>query len=120
MNSRSLTIETIADGTSEAAISPSNLLTMKSKVAMPPPGSFGAPDLYRRKIWRRIQHIANEVWSRWWKEFLTSLRARSKWSKSRRNLKIGDIALLKTEVNDRNHWPMARIISCESDRNGMV
>ena len=39
------TIEHIADGTSEAAISPSNLLTMKSKVVMPPPGSFGTPDL---------------------------------------------------------------------------
>ena len=75
MNSRSLTIETIADGTSEAAISPSNLLTMKSKVVMPPPGPFGTPDLYRRKRWRRIQHIANEVWKRWWKEFLTSRRA---------------------------------------------
>ena len=35
VNSRQLTIETIADGTSEAAISPSNLLTMKSKVLMP-------------------------------------------------------------------------------------
>ena len=34
VNSRPLAIETIADGTSEAAISPSNLLTMKLKVVM--------------------------------------------------------------------------------------
>ena len=61
VNSRPLTIETIADGTSEAAISPSNLLTMKSKVVMPPPGSLGTPDLYSRR-WRRIQHTANEFW----------------------------------------------------------
>ena len=74
VNSRSLTIETIADGTSEAAISPSNLLTMKSKVVMPPPGSFETLDFYRRKRWRRIQHIENEFWSRWWKEFLTSYK----------------------------------------------
>ena len=28
--------------------------------------------------------------------------------------------LLKTEVNDRNHWPMVTVISCEADKNGMV
>ena len=54
------------------------------------------------------------------KEFLTSLQARSKWSKSRRNVTVGDIVLLKTEVNDRSHWPIARDISCETGNNGMV
>ena len=54
VNSRPLTIETIADSTSEAAISLSNLLTRKSKVVIQPPGSFGTPDLYSRRKWRRI------------------------------------------------------------------
>ena len=120
MNSRPLTIETIADGTNETAIPPSNLLTMKSKVVMPHPGSFWTPDLYSRRRWRKIQHIANKFWSRWRKEFLTSLQARSKWSKSRRNVTVGDIVLLKTEFDDTNYWPMARVISCETDNNGMV
>ena len=115
VNSRPLTIETITDGTSEAAFSPSNLLTMKSKVVMPPPWSFGAIDLYSRR-WRRIQNIANVFWSRWKMEFLTSLQTRSKWSKSRRHLTVGDIVLLKTEVDDQNHWLMASVISCETDK----
>ena len=70
-NSRPLTIETIADGASEATISPSNLLVIRLKVVMPCPGSFGIPDIYNRSRWKRIQHIANEFWSRWRKEFLT-------------------------------------------------
>ena len=119
VNSRPLTIETIADATSEAAASPSNLLTMKSEVVIPPPGSFGTPDLYSKRRWRRIQHFANQFWSRWRKEFLTSLQTRSKWSKSRRNLTIANIVLLKTEVDDRNHWPMAKVISCETDKKCM-
>ena len=106
--------------TSEAAISPSDLLTMKSKVVMPPPGSFGTVDLYSKRRWRGIQHITNEFWSWWRKKFLTSLQIQSKWSKSRRKLTVSDIVLLKTEVDDRNHWPMARVISCEMDKNGMV
>ena len=28
--------------------------------------------------------------------------------------------LLKPEVNDRNQWPMARVISYETDKNGML
>ena len=96
VSSRPLTIETIADGTNEDAISHSDLLTMKSKVGMPSPGSFGTPDHYSRRRWRRTQHIVNKFWSRWRKKFPTSLQVRSKWSKSRRNLTVGDIVLLKT------------------------
>ena len=37
MNSRPLTVELLRDGNSLNPISPSNSLTMKSKVVMPPP-----------------------------------------------------------------------------------
>ena len=49
-------------------------------------------------------------------EFLSSLKTQSKWRKSRRNLTVGDIVLLKREVDDQNHWPMAKVISCETDQ----
>ena len=58
------TEKTINDVNSEVAISPSHILTIKSKVVMPPPGVLGKPDLYCRRRWRRIQHISNEFWSR--------------------------------------------------------
>ena len=64
INSRPLVVETISDANSEVAISPSHLLTMKSKVVMPPPGVFLTPDLYCKKRWRRVQHISNEFWNR--------------------------------------------------------
>ena len=37
VNSRPMVVETITDVNSEVAISPSHILTMKSKVVMPPP-----------------------------------------------------------------------------------
>ena len=46
MNSRPLRVETISDVTSPLALSPSNLLTMKSNVVIPPPGRFESPNLY--------------------------------------------------------------------------
>ena len=62
LNSQPLTVETISNPTSDLPLAPSNILTMKSKVVMPPPGDFSRPDLYRWKRWRYVQHIGNEFW----------------------------------------------------------
>ena len=79
LNSRPLTVEALNDLTSLQPLSPANILIMKSKVVSPPPGEFSKPDIYSRKRWRRIQHIANEFWSLWKKEYLQSLQERQKW-----------------------------------------
>ena len=44
VNSHPLTTETINDVTSLIPLSPINLLTIKSKIVMPPPGIFVSPD----------------------------------------------------------------------------
>lgn len=94
VNSRPLTVTTLSDPESLMPISPSNLLTTKTRVIAPPPGAFDAVDVYSRRRWRRIQHITNEFWSRWRKELLATLQEKSKWWKSRRNFRVGDIVLL--------------------------
>ena len=117
LNSRHLTVEMINDPSSFQPLAPANILTMKSKVVMPPPGKLLRPDLYRRR-WSRVQHIANEFWSRWRKEYLQSLQERQKWNTRRRNFVIGDIVLLKTMDVSRNKWPMAKVAATKSDQNG--
>ena len=52
VNSRPLTVDTLGDVQSEQPICPSNILTMKSKVVLPPPGHFVKADEYSRKRWR--------------------------------------------------------------------
>ena len=121
INSRPLTTETLSDGTSPKPICPSNLLTMKSSVVMPPPGEFTRCDLYSRRRWRRVQHIANEFWSRWRKEFLATLQIRKCWAKKRRNFSVGDIVLLKEDqYKIRNQWPLAKVIEARKDKHGLV
>ena len=70
----------INDVTSLVPPSPINLLTMKSRVVMPPPGVFTSAEIYCRKHWRRVQHLSNEFWSRWRKEVLLTLQNRQKWN----------------------------------------
>ena len=72
-NSWPLAVEMINDPSSFQPLSLANILTIKSKVVMPPPGKFQRPDLYCRRQWRRVQHIASEFWScrrkKYWQSF---------------------------------------------------
>ena len=117
VNSHPLTTETINDVTSLIPLSPMNLLTIKSKIVMPPPGIFVSPDKYCRKHWRR--DICNEFWNRWRKEVLLSLQSRTKWNIPTRNCKVGGIVLLKNETK-RNQCPMAKIVATNKDDKGYV
>ena len=74
-NSIPLVVETINDVNSQAALLPSHILTMKSKVVMTQPSVFRTPDLNCRKRWRWVQHNSNEFQSRWRKEFLANLQS---------------------------------------------
>ena len=118
-NSMPLVVETINDVNSKVAVSPSHLLTMKSKVVMPPPGEFGKPGLYCRRRWRRVQHVCNEFRNRWCKEFLATLQERQKWFVSRRNFYIGGVALLKEDANP-NEWKLAKVINVYPDEKRHV
>ena len=109
INSRPLTTDTITSPVSPEALTPNHLLTMKTKVILPPPGTFQAADQYSRKQWRRVQHLTNEFWTRWRKEFLHSLQERQKWVRPRRNLEVGDVVIIKDNDAPRNQWQLARV-----------
>ena len=61
INSRPPTVETLSDVNSQIPLSPSNLVTQKTSVVLPPRGNFDRPDLYSRSRWRRIQHISRGI-----------------------------------------------------------
>lgn len=109
VNSRPLALNDMSSTDSPQPLTPNHLLTMKTKVLMPPPGIFLREDLYLRKRWRRVQHLANLFWERWRKEFLQGLQLRKKWTKPQRNLQKGDIVMLKDENVPRNSWRLARV-----------
>ena len=119
VNSRPLDVQNINDPDIET-ITPNHLLTLKSKVVLPPPGVFQRDDLYCRRRWRVIQHLANEFWNRWRKGYLLNLHTREKWTRERRNFQVGDIVLLKEEHVVRNLWPMARVTEVFPSQDGLV
>ena len=107
VNSRPLTTTNLHDPLSPEPLTPNHILTMKTAVALPPPAKFVKEDLYVRKRWRWVQYLAEQFWGRWRKEYLSSLSSRAKWSTTRRNIKVGDVVLVKDEDTPRMKWPMA-------------
>jgi len=53
-------VDNLSDPLSPFPLTPNHLLTMKSKTGLPPASVFEKPDLYCRRRWRRVQHIADE------------------------------------------------------------
>ena len=119
VNSRPLSVDTLNDETMEP-LSPNSLLTMKTKVVLPPPGVFQRDDVYCRRRWRAVQYLANEFWSRWRKEYLLNLQQRQKWNSVHPNLCVGDVVLLVDDDVKRNRWPMGRIVEVFPSEDGLV
>ena len=121
VNSRPLTTDSLNNPTSRNPLTPNHLLTMKTKVLLPPPFVFQAPDKNRRKHWRRVQHLPNEFWIRWKKEYLLNLQQGQKWNKPRRNAYVDDIVFIKDDENlPRNLWQLARVTEAYQSADGHV
>ena len=73
INSRTLTVPS-SDLRDLDPLTPSQLLTMKSKIVMPPPGNFQKADVYLRRRWKRVQYLSKVFWSRCRKEYIQTLQ----------------------------------------------
>lgn len=120
MNSRPLTVDNLNDPDSPEPLTPNHLLTMKSTAALPPPGRFIKEDMYARKRWRRVQYLAEQFWSRWRREYICNIAIRQRWHTPRRNLKVGDIVMERTEDQPRNEWKLAKVVETVTDKDGLV
>ena len=68
------------------------------------------------------QALADMIWWRWLKEYmyLPTLTMCSKWNKVKRNLKEGDLVLLKSDDVPRSHWPLGPILKTFPRSDGRV
>ena len=116
-NSRPLTkvSDDISDGT---AITPNHLLLLRDCPTLAP-GIFHESDVYKR-MWRCVQHIANEFWKKWLRHYLPELQCRRKWTHKTRNVVVGDLVLVAHENTPRGVWPMGIVQSVQTSTDGLV
>lgn len=120
VNCRPLTVSEIDNPYSLEPLTPNHILTGNTSSPLPPPGEFLKEDIYIRKRWRRVQFLMEQFWSRWRREYLAQITLRQKWHGVRRNIKEGDIVLVKDVDLPRNQWPLGGVIESNPDEDGLV
>ena len=118
VNSRPLT--PVSDDPNDyEALTPNHFLIRRASPNSPP-GLFEEREIHSRKRWRMAQALADMIWRRWCKEYSPTLAVRSKWNKEQRNLKEGDLILVKSDDTQRSHWPLGRILKTSPGSDGRV
>ena len=122
VNSRPLTCVSLTPSESSEPhpISPMQLLTLKSSVVLPPPGTFLREDVYSRRRWRRVQALADQFWRRWRADFLPTLQQRRRWTRAEPNVRVGDVALIMDDDAPRSQWPLGRVVETHESADGLV
>ena len=120
MNSRPLLPMTSHSQDGLATLTASHFLLFKSPSAYPEdPRLPDRPHLLRK--WNQCQAMVRHFWSRWTREYLNSLQARTKWQTERPNLEPEDIVILRPEKSIFScHWPLGRIVKVFPGKDNLV
>uniref|UniRef100_A0A1Y1N7Y6 Integrase catalytic domain-containing protein n=2 Tax=Photinus pyralis TaxID=7054 RepID=A0A1Y1N7Y6_PHOPY len=90
-----------------------------------PPATIPEPSLAdisvnRLSRWQLIRQQYEHFWQRWSHEYLHEFQTRSKWQTREPQVKIGDLAVLKNELQPPSKWVLARIIDVHPGQDGVV
>lgn len=106
------------DPDSPHLLTPSMLLTMKTSPDVEPFPPLGTKDALK-SAWKNVQVMAEDFWRRWKTEYLHQLQKREKWHEQSRNIKTGDVVLVKDET-PRNEWPVGVVRRTFESQDGLV
>ena len=120
MNSRPLLPLTSHSQDGLVTLTASHFLLFRSPSAYPEdPRIPDRPDLLKK--WNQCQAMVHHFWTRWSKEYLNSLQARTKWQTAKPNLQPEDIVILRPERKIFScHWPLGRIIQVFPGQDNLV
>ena len=99
--------------------SPAMLLNLRESHEGPSDINEDDVNEYGRRRWRRVQALANCFWKSWKRDYISQLQARNKWRTPQRNLRVGDVVLIK-EQSPRSSWPMAVVEQVHPSSDGLV
>ena len=120
LNSRPLIPLTSHDPDGVEALTASHFLTNKAPTICPDdPTPLTERQLLQK--WNICQGVVQQVWSRWHKEYLNTLQARTKWQHGSPNLKVEDIVAIRPGGKIIPcHWPLGRVVQLIPGSDGRV
>lgn len=77
-------------------------------------------NINRLKKWRQLDKLHQHFWKRWSNEYLSRLQQRPKWAAKQKNIKIGEMVLLREDNQPPLQWPLCRVIKTFPGKDGQV
>ena len=100
-------------------LTPAHFLIGHPVTIIPQPDITETP-YNRLSHWDAVLRMKQLFWKRWQQEYLTSLQPRAKWHKTRADMQVEDVVIVKNENPLINQWQMGRITQSFPGTDGRV
>lgn len=100
------------------AITPAHFLVNTDLLSVPEPSLLDV-NSNRLSRWQMVQQM-RQSFSKRWADYLSRLQNRPKWCRTKTNLTIGEMVLVRDDRFPSNKWPLARIIDVHPGADGCV
>jgi len=118
INNRPLTVVS-GDPADLEPLTPNHILQLRHGPSLLP-GEFVKQDMYSRRRWRQVQHLADIFWTRWTKEYLPTLQLRSNWLQRQDNITANSVVLVVDDSLPRNCWLLGHVTKSIPGSDGLV
>lgn len=108
LNSRPLCAVSI-DGRDSVPLTPGHFLIGSELISLPQDFSQVNLGMHFSDRWKLLLAMKNDFWAKWRKEVLNQFIQLNKWVFPKRNLKIGDLVIIKDDFTPPTHWPIGRV-----------
>ena len=99
-------------------LSPNDLLVGRTRNSAPE-GPVDSNSTYS-KGFKYANEIANTFWKKWMRDYFLSLVVKAKWHTERRNVRPGDIVLVKDSNTVRGSWKLPQVVNATPGANNKV
>ena len=85
-----------------------------------PPNQINSDPSTFKNRFLLVQAVTDQFWRNWMKLFFPSLVVRQRWHVEKRNLRKGDVCVIRDSNMLRGEWRIAKVTDCYKDRHGRV
>lgn len=101
------------------ALTPAHFL-IGEEMVLPLPIIRSEPSRNLNALWQQVQYDVQCFWSQWNSDYLDELQVRRKWRNERRNVMVGQLALLKNENFPPTYWALGKVVEVRPGEDGLV
>lgn len=107
------------DPTDSLALTPAHFL-IGGPIKLPINEEMESPPRTANRLFKEIQFQTQSFWNKWSQEYITSLINRPKWREEHKNIRKGQLALIKNDNLAPTYWLMGRIIETFKGEDGKI